>query len=276
MKKKLIIDYCFAVAGCISLAIGVVIFLGQNHIATGGPPGIAILLNHLFGLSIGTVILLVNLPLLLLGYKNFGKKYIFRTLTMIILTAIFTDLASAMFPDYVVSSDQLLNSIFGGVFVGCGLGFMFRSGGSAGGWSILAQILSNITHIPVGKMLFILDGIVIIGSVLVFRNIESALYGSIGIYVSSKIIDIIVVGNVNIKSVHISCKSAKELIPLLNEEFSSPGTIIECKQYGSLEKKDLIFIAIPQAKVYKLKKIINKQDPDSYMIVTDATVLTYQ
>lgn len=271
MNKTLLIDYMLLLLGCICMSIGVVVFFAHNHIAAGGPPGIAILVNYLSGISLGSVLLVVNLPLLIIGYKKFGKKYIFRTLIIVLGTSLLTDLFFNILSNFNVTNDRMLNALFGGALIGSGIGFMFKSGGSSGGWGILAQLISTSVQVPVGKIVFILDCIVIIFSVVVFRNLETALYGVVGIFVSGKMIDIILIGSSNIKSVHISCNSAVDLIPLITDDLSSPGSIVECKRYDDRIKKDLIFLSVKQEKIPELREIVIKQDADSYMVVHDAT-----
>lgn len=268
--KKLLIDYFFLILGSTCLSLAVVIFFAHNKIAIGGPPGIALIVNYISGLSIGSVLLITNLPLLLLGYKTFGKTFIFRTVIIIFLTSILTDLMFNMLPEFNVTKDRLLNALFGGVLVGSGIGFMFKSGGSSGGWSILAKIIASKAHIPLGQIVFLLDFLVIICFIIVFKNLETALYGIIGIFVSGKIIDLVLIGNKNIQSVHISCSCASKLIPLINEELCSRGTIIECTQFNNNIKKDLIFLSVSKEKILTLKEIIIKHDSESYMIVHNA------
>lgn len=205
--KKYIIDYCFLILGCICFSLGIVAFFAQNQIATGGVAGIALLVNHLSSVSIGTVLIIVHLFLLLMGYKDFGKIFVFRTVIIIFFTSLLTDLMSSLFFQVNFIDIYLLNVIFGGVLVGSGIGFMFKSGGSSGGWSILAKIISKRVNIAVGNVIFLLDCSILVLSVFVFKNLETALYGMIGIFISSKMIDIILKDNINSKSVDISYRN---------------------------------------------------------------------
>lgn len=268
---KVLLDYFLLALGCCCLSLAIVVFFAHNQIAAGGPPGIAIVVNHLTNISLGLVLFLVNIPLLVLGYKEYGSQFLFRTIIIVIITSILTDLAFKMLSDFVISNDRLLNAIFGGALLGSGIGLMFKGGGSSGGWSILARLLSIRFKWKVGKVIFALDSLVLTISVIVFGNFETFLYGVIGVFVSGKMVDMIIIGSTNIKVVHISCYSADKLIPLITAELCSPGSIIKCEQLDSRKEKELILLSVKQEQVPALSKIISRAAPEAYMIVSDAT-----
>lgn len=271
MKKRVLLDYLFMVLGAACMACGIVIFLAQNNIAAGGPPGIAITVNHLTGMSPGLAIALINAPLILLGYKQFGRSFLLRSIINILLASAFTDLFYHFYAEVSVSDDRMLNALFGGGLIGAGIGLMFKGGGASGGWSILARLIANHMHIGIGRVIIALDCLVVISSALVFRDIETALFGVIGIFVCGRMVDLILTGKANAKAVHISCRDANKLIPLIDAKLCTPGAIIHCHRLDGQESRDLILITVSREQIPILSNIIKEHESSAYMIVLDAT-----
>jgi len=270
MKTKRFLDYLFMILGCASMACGIVLFLSPAHIATGGAPGMAIIANHLTGITPGIAIALVNVPLMLLGFRQLGGTFLFRTIIIILMTAVLTDLLYNSFPDFSLSDDRMLNALFGGVLMGCGLGFMFKSGGSSGGWGILAWLLAKRMHVEPGRVVFALDSLIIVASVVAFRHIETGLYGVLGVFVAGQMVDLIISGKPNAKAVHISCDNAAELLPAINEKLCTPGAIVHCDRFDRLGERDLIFLTVKRQQIPALSKIIQEHEQEAYMLVLDA------
>jgi len=270
MKTKLLLDYLLLALGCASMACGIVVFLTPAHIATGGAPGMAIIANHLTGISPGLAIALVNVPLMLLGFRQLGRTFLFRTIVTILLTAALTDLLYSSFPGVSVSDDRMLNALFGGVLLGCGLGLMFKSGGSSGGWGILAWLISRRMHVEPGRVVFALDSLIIAVSAVAFRDVETGLYGVLGVFVAGQMVDLIIAGKPNAKAVHISCDNAAELLPAINEKLCTPGAIVHCDRFDRQGERDLIFLTVKRQQVPVLSKIIQEHQQEAYMLVLDA------
>lgn len=257
--------------GAILMSLAIAGFFAKNQIAAGGPPGIAIIINHLAGTSLGLLLFVINFPLMLLGYKQYGKGFTLKTLIIVFVTSLFTDIWFWLLSDYIISNDTMINTLFGGMLLGSGIGLMFKSGGASGGWSVLARLIAEKTKMKVGKITIVLEFIVLLLFVLFFGHVETFLYGVIGIFVAGKMIDLVIVGNTNIKTVHISCDDASTIVPFLSETLCSPGSIIQCRKMINDEQKDLIFLSVKQEKVSALCKVIKAQDPKAYMVVSDAT-----
>lgn len=189
----------FATAGAALLALGIVVFLLPAHIVTGGPPGIAIILFHLLGLSKGLSILLLNLLLVPLGWRALGLGFLARTAWAVAATAGLTELLARLMPDPAVTASPLLNALYGGILVGAGIGLVFRGEASAGGWSLLARLIAERVRIGLGQCIFLLDALVIVASALVFGEIEPALWAGIGVYVTGLVIDLVLTGKAGAK-----------------------------------------------------------------------------
>jgi len=270
MKKELL-NSAYIIVGAICMSLAIAGFFAKNQIAAGGPPGISIIINHLTGTSLGLLLFLINFPLMLLGYKKFGRYFTLKTLVIVFTTSLFTDIWFWLLSDYIISNDTMINTLFGGMLLGAGIGLMFKSGGASGGWSVLARIIAEKVKMKVGKVTIALDCIVLILFVVVFGHIETFLYGVIGIFVAGKMIDLVIIGSTNIKTVHISCDNANTIVPFLSQTLCSPGSIIQCRKMINNEQKDLILLSVKQDKVTTLCRVIKEQDPKAYMVISDAT-----
>ena len=270
--KDEILNYVYILLGSLIMAFGVVSFLSPNHIATGGTAGLAIVLHSVVNLSIGVLMALVNIPLIIIGWKYLGQKFALKTVICILLIVVFVDLFAQVFKTPNLSTNLMLAALYGGVSVGSGLGLIFKGGASAGGGTILAKIISTKTNLKTSSVILILDALVVISAAFVFKSIELGLWSLISIYVGSKLIDTILVGAQNQKIVHISSsKNLIELSRIISESIGVSGTIVNGNDLNSSEKKDIIFIMIDKNRINTLKQIVYHYDSEVKMIVMEAT-----
>jgi uncharacterized membrane-anchored protein YitT (DUF2179 family) len=270
--KTELLNYGFIVLGSLIMSIGIVGFLSPNHIATGGTAGLAIVLNHVFHLSIGLLMALINIPLLLVSLKYLGKKFAINTIICIASIVFFLDLLAKVIQLQSLSNNLMLATLYGGVTVGAGLGLIFKGGASAGGGTILAKIIAANTSIKTSTVILVLDALVVASAGIVFNSMELALWSLISIYVASKLIDLILVGANSQKIVHISsAKSLKELSLIITENLGISGTIIKGNDLGDTEYKDIIFLMIDKNKLTPLKQLVLEYDQNVKMIVMEAT-----
>ena len=270
--KDEILNYVYILLGSLIMAFGLVSFLSPNHIATGGTAGLAIVLHSVVNLSIGVLMALVNIPLIIIGWKYLGQKFALKTVICILLIVVFVDLFAQVFKTPNLSTNLMLAALYGGVSVGSGLGLIFKGGASAGGGTILAKIISTKTNLKTSSVILILDALVVISATYVFKSIELGLWSLISIYVGSKLIDTILVGAQNQKIVHISSsKNLNELSRIISESIGVSGTIVNGNDLNSSEKKDIIFIMIDKNRINTLKQIVYHYDSEVKMIVMEAT-----
>jgi uncharacterized membrane-anchored protein YitT (DUF2179 family) len=270
--KDEILNYVYILLGSLTMAFGVVSFLSPNHIATGGTAGLAIVLHSVVKLSIGLLMALVNIPLIIIGWKYLGQKFAIKTVICILLIVVFVDFFAQILKIPNLSTNLMLATLYGGISVGSGLGLIFKGGASAGGGTILAKIISTKTHLKTSTVILILDALVVISAAYVFQSIELGLWSLISIYVGSKLIDTILVGAQNQKIVHISSsKNLNELSRIISESIGVSGTIVNGNDLNSSEKKDIIFIMIDKNRINTLKQIVYHYDTEVKMIVMEAT-----
>jgi len=270
--KNEIANYTYILLGSLAMAFGVVAFLSPNHVATGGTAGLAIVLSNVLPLSVGLLMLLINIRLLIVSLKYLGKKFAIKTIICIAFIVLFVELFTKTLRLPSFSNDLMLATLYGGLSVGLGLGLIFKGGSSAGGGTILAKIISSKTSMKTSTVILILDALVVLSAGYVFKSVELALWSLISIYVGSKIIDTILVGGQSQKIVHISSsKNLNELSRIISESIGVSGTIVSGNDLEHSEYKDIIFIMIEKNKLNVLKQIVSNYDSKVKMIVMEAT-----
>jgi uncharacterized membrane-anchored protein YitT (DUF2179 family) len=270
--KTEVINYLFILLGSAIMAFGIVGFLSPNHIATGGTAGLAIVLNHIFNLSIGTWMALINIPLLLITLKSLGKRFAIKTIVCIAAIVVLVDFFAKVIQLTALSTNLMLATLYGGVTIGVGLGLIFKGGASAGGASILAKLFNEKFGIKSSTVILILDALIVASAGFAFHSIELALWSLISIYVASKLIDTILVGAQSQKIVHISSiKNLHELSKIISDNLGISGTIIKGNDLQISEYKDIIFIMIDKNRLNELKQLVLQYDKDVKMVVMEAT-----
>ena len=200
--------------GCLLGAMAYPWFLVPNHIAPGGVTGLATVLNYLFGWPVGTASLLMNIPLFLIGYRSMGRTFAVRSLGATVIFSLLID----FLPLQPMTHDPLLGSLFGGVLLGVGLGFVIKGGATTGGTDMAARVIhQRIPYLSVGVILFIIDCLVVLLAGFQIQA-EYALYAFICLYSSSKLIDVVMNGLTTEKACFINSLHGKEIKQALMDE----------------------------------------------------------
>jgi len=271
IKSNFLTDALFTIIGSVIMALGISTFLAPNKIATGGTAGLGIITNAVSNLPIGTSIILINIPLLIIGFRFLGKKFALKTILCLITLALFTDYFKNFLQIPPFTNELLLATLYGGIAIGIGLGFIFKGGASAGGATIIAQIISNKKGIKSSTIILILDAFVILLTAFTFKSIELALWSLISIFITSKLIDFMLTGTSNQKIIHISStKNLSDLSLLIKDQIGIQGTIVKGNELGESEYKDIIFILIEKPKIPALKNLVKHYDNHAKMIVMEA------
>ncbi|MCG8768928.1 YitT family protein [Tenacibaculum finnmarkense] len=266
-------NYFFILSGSLILAIGVVGFLAPNKIATGGTSGLSIVLNYISNIPIGMLLLITNAPLLLISVKYIGKRFAFRTMISIVSLALYIDLFREVFKFPALSDNTLLSTIYGGVCVGLGIGVIFKGDASAGGGAIIARILKDKYDFKPGTVILTLDILIVLLSALVFKDLELALWVMLSIFVASKFIDLVVTGRKQNKIVHIASEDLEALKKIIAYKMGVSGTLIQGNNLSQSNQRNIIFLSINKNRIMTLKNLVEKHDPEAYMIVLEATEL---
>ncbi|MDP8226490.1 MAG: YitT family protein [Candidatus Celaenobacter polaris] len=268
-KLKVVINYLFILIGAALMGLSLVLFLSPNKIAAGGVSGLAVVINHLFNIPIGLIMLVFNIPLFLIALKVLGKRFGIRTLFGMISFSLFTDFFNNVLHLPVVTENPLLASLYGGLLLGVGLGIVFKVNGSTGGSDIIAQIFSQKRIMTAGNTFILIDFLVISIAGFCFRGVEYALWGFIALYISSKVIDVIIAGLGYAKASLIISDKSEEIKDIIFEKMNRGVTFLKSEGAYSHIKRDVILCIVSRREVAKLSEIVKSTDPDAFVIIQE-------
>ena len=269
--KDEIINYTFIISGTFILALAVVGFFLPNQIITGGTAGLALLLHYITPLTIGSLIALINLPLLILGSRYLGKMFAIRTVITIVLISLFVDFLAQIVKLEPFILDTILSSIFGGIFIGVGLALVIKGNSSAGGSTIVARIISSKTEIKPAQVILVIDTVIILSALFILEDRTKILWSVISIYITSKVIDYILTGSLNKKVVYLVTQKTEELKKLITDELGPEGTIIKGDGLFEGQEKKMILIVVEVTKLQRLRQMVRETDPEGFLIITEAS-----
>ena len=278
-SKDWFMAYTLITIGAFILAAGFVLFIDPHRIAPGGVYGIGIITHYLTqgmfswapqGLPIGTVGLILNIPLTILGIKILGPRFGVKTVIGFLLSSVFIDLLHGFFGYAPLVDDALLSSIFGGVFIGFGLGLIFKSKATSGGSDIIAMIFAKYTRLPLGQLMIYVDSSIVLLALLAFKDWKIPLYSWIVIYITGKVIDMTIQGVSYDKTLFIVSDKWELIRDKIIVDLERGGTLINVTgMYQGADKK-MIFTNVSRREVYMLKDYIKSIDPVAFITVIDA------
>ncbi len=268
--RCLLRDLAYILVGAVFLAMGLVFFLIPNKIATGGVAGLSIVLHYLVGYPTGITMLVLNIPLMLIGLKYLGRRFLFKTILAIILASFFTDFFSINLGLERLTDHLMLATIYGGLSVGVGLGLIFKGDASAGGGTVLARILSRKTRFKTGQVLFAIDVGVITSAAFTFQDVELALWGFLTIFIASQVVDLILTGKPFAKVVHVVTGKVDEIGEHIINDLGRSATVMPARGLYTGEEKNLLMIVVDASQIYRLRDIVRMHDRDAFMIVSEA------
>ena len=243
-------------------------FLSKNQILNGGFTGFATVINYLFGLPIGTVILFLNIPLFIISYKKLGIRFVVSSFWATFIMSALIDLGDFL-PVY--RGDLLLASLFGGALSGAGLGIIFINGATTGGTDIIAKLIGlKYPHITLGKTILLIDLVIIALGGLVYQNIESSLYASVVIFVSSQTIDYIIFGVNRSSLIFIVTEKGDEMRRLIINDIRRGVTVLKGSGGYTNSEKQVLICACYDNQTGKFIKKIKSFDEKAFMIITSA------
>ncbi len=266
--KVIIWEYAHVIVGSVFVALAFNLFLLPNRIASGGVSGISTIIYDVFGITPAFTQWAFNIPLFVAGILLLGGfKYGAKTLVGTILIPFVVFLTRNMEP---VTLDPLLGALFGGIGVGVGLGIVFRSNSSTGGTDLAAQIIHKYSGLSLGACIFIIDGLIVLTSAIVF-NIELALYALIALYITGKTIDLVQMGVGYAKVALIISEKQEDIQQGLLKDVDRGVTKLEGYGGYTNNKRPVLMCVVNQTEVTKLKQIVKNIDPSAFVIVTNAT-----
>ena len=260
-----VIGYVYIVLGCIIGGAAYPLFLVPNGIAPGGLTGVATVLNYLFGAPVGVTSLLLNVPLFMMGYRLMGGSFAFRSLIATVLFSLLIDLFR--FP--ALTDDVLLATVYGAILLGVGLGLILRGGATTGGSDMIAKLVHHrFPFITVGIILLFVDCTVIVLAGFTMST-RAALYSLICIFVTSKVIDLVLAGFGSAKMCFVVSGESEKIAGRIMKELDRGVTLLPAiGGYTGRETKALISV-VDQKEVVAVKRIVREADARAFMFITD-------
>ena len=274
MKKKIrrwVIDILVMILAAAIYSLGVHIFISPNDIAPGGVTGIAIILTEFWGISVGTLIFLLNIPLIIAGFILLNKTTMIKTMISVALITVFTNLADMFVPVYDASGGNgVIAAIFGGAAMGIGLGLGYNRESTSGGTDILTKIIGKYhSDFKLGAIQAALDGIVVVLGFAVFRDVNTVLYAAIAIFVQSKLTDTIVYGSQESRVMLIFSENYKKIAEEILKQ-SNGVTLFKGEGAYSGNERQVLATAVHRSNYSKVKRIVKTADPKAFVITTSA------
>ena len=271
MKKEWIKTVVLVVLGALIYSVGTQYFVVPAQIAPGGAVGIALMINHLTALPIGTLTLLINLPLLVLAWFYLSHRFTIRTAAATVLVTVILDfLVTPLCPQY--AGDRLLSSVYGGIVVGVGMAFIFLAGFTTGGTDIAGYLLQKkFPHYSVGHALMMIEGVILVMSIVVFQDVDAGLFGLISVYVQTKVIDMILYGSDAGSQAVIVTKHPQEIADRVIADLERTATILPAKGAYSGEAVNVVLCTVRKSEFVRLKRIIGQCDPSAFVMVNETS-----
>ena len=264
--RESIVEYVYVIVGAAVIAIGFNVFLLPNQVASGGVSGISTILHGLFGWNPGIVQYGFNIPLFIAGVLFLGKKFGVKSFVGTVTLPFIVLLTNNWEP---WTDNPLLGALFGGIVVGLGIGLVFKGNASTGGTDLLAQIITKFTGITLGTSVLLIDGVIAISAAIVF-DLEKGLYALIGLFVTTKTIDIIQLGFSQSKMVYIITMKQDEVRDAIYAEIDRGVTQLPAIGGYTKEARPVLMVVVYQTEFTKLKQLIKTVDPSAFVIVSDA------
>lgn len=253
----------FILVGVTLVSIALELILIPNNIIDGGVTGVSIILSYLSSIPLGTFILLINIPFLILGYKRIGKKFTLSTLFSITSLSIGVTIFAGFDK---ITDDVLLASVFGGVILGIGVGIIMRSGGSLDGTEIVAILLEKKVPFSVGEIVMFIN-IFILGSAGLVFDLDRALYSLITYFIAYKVIDLVLEGFDQSRSAWIISNQHEEIAKTILEKFDRGVTYFNGEGAYSGENKKILFCIISRLEESELKKLVDDIDSNAFLSI---------
>lgn len=263
-------DYTWIFLGAVLYSVSFDWFYVPNQIGFGGLTALGMILNHLSpAIPIGGVVLVLNVPIFILGWKLLGGHTLVSSLFAMAATSVLVDLIAAVYT--FPPMDPMLAAIFGGVALGLSLGMIFSKGATTGGTDLIARLLKiPFAWLPVGKLLMAVDLLMLLAVSIAFRSMESAMYGIISLYISTLVMDGVLYGMDRSKVAYIVTARPQEVAAEIDRQMDRGATFLHGEGSFSREEKLVLMCAFKQKQIVPLKALVHDLDPEAFLIVCDA------
>lgn len=262
---KVALRFVLLQAGAVLAAVGLEEFLVPNHIIDGGITGISIVLNYVTRIPLGIFLAVLNLPFLVLGFRQIGKSFVVSSIYSVLSLSVWV---SVFHPIPEITHDLFLAAIFGGITLGLGVGLVIRNGGSLDGTEVVAISLTKKVNFTVGEIVMFFN-VFILGSAGLILGVDKAMYSMVAYFVAYKMIDIVNEGLDASKSAFIVTAKQREVSKALLAKFKTGLTVLEARGGFSEKKTKVLYMIIRRLEIAKLKATVHDIDEHAFISIHD-------
>lgn len=254
--------------GSAIFSFGLIHFNIQNELGEGGFTGITLLLLYLFQWDPAIMNIVLNIPVLIIGWRVLGRTTFFYSLIGIVAVSIFIAISQRYMIEFDLSEDLTLAALFAGVFIGVGLGIIFRYGGTTGGVDIIARLVNKYVGWSMGRAMFVFDALVIFISIITYLDYTRGMYTLVAVFIGARVIDFIQEGAYAARGTTIISEKSEEISQRVMEEMDRGVTILDGRGSFSGAKRDVLYCVIGKNEIVRLKSIIDHIDPHAFVAVS--------
>ena len=268
--SRLAQDYLWIALGSVLYSLSFDWFYVPNQIGFGGLTALGMILNHLSpAVPIGTVVLILNIPIFILGWKFLGGHTLVSSLFAMAATSVLVDLIAALYT--FPAMDPMLAAIFGGVLLGVSMGMIFSKGATTGGTDLISRLLKlPFAWLPMGKLLLVVDLSMLLAVSVAFRSMESAMYGIIALYISTMVMDMVLYGLDQSKVAYIVTSNPRPLAAEIDKQLDRGTTFLHGEGSFTGQDRLVLMCAFKQRQIVPLKALVHEMDPEAFIIVCNA------
>lgn len=268
-KHEVILDLVKIVVGALVSSFSFWFLTYPNHIVSGGITGISQIINMITGMPVGVLTIIFNIPLFMVAWKRLGRRFVVFTAISMVLCAVTLDLMEPIY--WPLSDNPMLAAVYGGVFRGAGYGIIYTTGATSGGVDIPARMLRRkYPHIDFSTFSVGLDAVVIVAYAAIFKLFESCMYTLICMYISGKVISLILYGPINSRLCYIISDRSDDLRHAITERLGRGATLLQGHGAWSGKEKQVILCVVKPAQLAKLRKLVREIDENAFLVVSDA------
>lgn len=262
-------DVLYILLGSALYSVGVMCFLTPSEISPGGLTGISTILSEVALLSTGVWVLILNIPLVILGFRKFGGKFVRKTAMATLINAVLLDALGAILPAY--SGDKLLAAVFGGLFSGAGLALVMLRGATTGGIDIAAKLINlKHPHLSIGRLMLTIDAGIVVLAALFYRNAETAMYSAVALFASSTVMDNLLYGADKGKLVLIVTTQPRPVADGIFRSAKRGVTVMDTHGGYTGERRTMLLCAARRQEVTAVLTAVRDSDPRAFVVVAEA------
>ncbi|MCD7737916.1 MAG: YitT family protein [Lachnospiraceae bacterium] len=262
-------EYLIITVASVVYSVGIALFLDPNNLAPGGVSGLAIILNRLVPLQVGTLMFLLNIPIFILGIWKLGVRVIVRSVYCLAVSSVMINFMSENFS--VITQDKLLAALSGAVLMGVGIGVVMKQNATTGGMDIVVKVLRRkYPQLKTNSLFLMTDALVVALSAVVFRDIEAALYAAVTVVMNSIVLDIVLYGRDEAKLLYIISDHSRRIADRILKELDIGLTYVHGQGGYSGLDKEVLMVVMHKNLLPGAEEIVKQEDPEAFMIVTSA------